>query len=48
MADPHFLKKYIFIDLFHFLTKQLKTHSYPYMLFNGYDGCLLMGLLVEL
>lgn len=27
MADPHFLKKYIFIDFFHFVTKQLKNSS---------------------
>lgn len=48
MVDPHFLKKYIFIDFFHFLKKQLKNSFLNLHAVQCYDGCLLMRLSVEL
>lgn len=47
MVDPHFLKKYIFIDFFHFLTKQFKKLILE-LAIQCYDGCLLIRLSVEL
>lgn len=44
MVAPNFLKKYIFIDIFHFLTKQLKNSFLAFHAAQRYDGCFLVRL----
>lgn len=38
MVYLHFLRKYIFIDFFHFLTKQLKNSFLNLRAVQCYDG----------